>query len=160
MSDARLFHSRTPTGDAWSLCHFWSNFEVADLDFFRSAAYRSYFAALDATAGFYYERWGDAAVHSLAAALFLAPAQLHWFEDWGYRHPPFQHCPREGVGWIQGARPPDSSDGASEARQPMRKLRLRQRPRSILDPIWGSRWDGQYVAAFTEDEETTTWLRS
>ncbi|KAF2236401.1 glycosyltransferase family 15 protein [Viridothelium virens] len=98
MSDARLFHSRTPTGDAWSLCHFWSNFEVADLDFFRSAAYRSYFAALDATAGFYYERWGDAAVHSLAAALFLAPAQLHWFEDWGYRHPPFQHCPREGVG--------------------------------------------------------------
>ncbi|KAL9091049.1 MAG: hypothetical protein Q9165_004976 [Trypethelium subeluteriae] len=98
MSDARLFHSRTATGDAWSLCHFWSNFEISSLDFFRSASYRAYFAALDATAGFYYERWGDAPVHSLAAALFLAPAQLHWFEDLGYRHPPFQHCPRDGLG--------------------------------------------------------------
>ncbi|KAI9659064.1 MAG: hypothetical protein M1821_002024 [Bathelium mastoideum] len=98
MSDARLFHSRTSLGDAWNFCHFWSNFEIADLDFFRSKEYQRLFADLDAAGGFYYERWGDAPVHSLATALFLQPEQLHWFEDIGYMHPPFQHCPREGVG--------------------------------------------------------------
>jgi hypothetical protein len=38
-------------------CHFWSNFEVGRLSFFRSAAYRSFFAHLDAGTGFFYERW-------------------------------------------------------------------------------------------------------
>ncbi|KAI9692722.1 MAG: hypothetical protein M1820_009427 [Bogoriella megaspora] len=98
MSNPSLFHSRTPGGDAWNMCHMWSNFEIADLDFFRSEQYRRFFRELDATGNFYYERWGDAAVHSLAAGLFLEPWQVHWFEDIGYAHPPFQHCPKEGVG--------------------------------------------------------------
>ena len=37
-------------------CHFWSNFEVGRLSFFRSKAYRSFFAHLDAGTGFFYER--------------------------------------------------------------------------------------------------------
>ena len=95
---SRLAH-RNAVGDAWNLCHFWSNFEVADLDFFRGAEYREYFAHLDALGGFYHERWGDAPVHSLAAALMLEPQQVHYFQDVGYSHPPFQHCPvGEGVG--------------------------------------------------------------
>jgi mannosyltransferase len=101
------------TGDSWNLCHYWSNFEIADMDFFRSAKYRDFFKYLDEKEGFYLERvspiflthlatsynadmifkWGDAAVHSLAAALFLEPDQLHNFEDFGYRHPPFGVCP-------------------------------------------------------------------
>jgi hypothetical protein len=48
--------------------------------------------------GFYIERWGDAPVHSLALAMFAEPEQLHQFEDIGYSHPPFQHCPPSGVG--------------------------------------------------------------
>jgi len=47
---------RDAYGDAWSLCHFWSNFEIADMDFFRSRAYQQYFEYLDKTGGFYYER--------------------------------------------------------------------------------------------------------
>ncbi len=43
-------------GDVWNLCHYWGNFEIADMDFFRSDAYRSYFEALDTAGGFYYER--------------------------------------------------------------------------------------------------------
>ena len=88
-----LFHSRDAAGDAWNFCHFWSNFEVADLAFFRGREYRDFFAALDEGGGFYYERWGDAPVHSLAVALFLNEAQVHWFGDLGYGHPPFQNCP-------------------------------------------------------------------
>ena len=95
MSTQSLFHSRTPSGDPWSLCHFWSNFEIASLDFFRSDAYRDFVDALDRKGGFYTERWGDAPVHSLAAAMLLEPEQLHWFGDIGYVHPPLQHCPED-----------------------------------------------------------------
>ena len=56
---------------SYNLCHFWSNFEIASLDFFRSPAYDEYFQWLDSTGGFFYERWGDAPVHSLALSLFL-----------------------------------------------------------------------------------------
>lgn len=98
LSIPRLSHSRDRYGDAWSFCHFWSNFEIADMEFFRSDDYRSYFAALESAGGFYTERWGDAPVHSLALALFAKPDQVHHFEDIGYSHPPFQHCPPEGVG--------------------------------------------------------------
>lgn len=32
-------------------------------------------------------------MHSIGAALFADKGQLHWFDDIGYRHEPFQHCP-------------------------------------------------------------------
>lgn len=86
-------HSRDAAGDSWNFCHFWSNFEIANLNFFRSQEYRDFFDFLDLSGGFYHERWGDAPVHSLALALFTQPENLHYFEDIGYRHPPFQHCP-------------------------------------------------------------------
>lgn len=85
-------------GESYNLCHFWSNFEIGSLDFWRSEAYRSYFDYLDRAGGFFYERWGDAPIHSIAAALFLRPDEIHFFQDIGYRHEPFQHCPQNAVG--------------------------------------------------------------
>lgn len=79
--------------DAYNLCHFWSNFEVGDMDFWRGEVYQAYFDHLDKSGGFFYERWGDAPVHSIAAALFLNKDEIHFFEDIGYEHPPFNHCP-------------------------------------------------------------------
>ncbi|TIB81130.1 hypothetical protein E3Q22_01358 [Wallemia mellicola] len=81
-------------GKTYNHCHFWSNFEIANLNLWRSPAYRAFFDYLDKAGGFYYERWGDAPVHSIAAALFSRPDQIHFFEDIGYRHEPFQHCPQ------------------------------------------------------------------
>lgn len=43
-------------GDVWSLCHYWSNFEIADLDFFRGEQYQELFEHLDRQGGFYFER--------------------------------------------------------------------------------------------------------
>lgn len=43
-------------------------------------------------------QWGDAPVHSLAAALFLEPRQIHYFEDLGYVHDGMQHCPKNARG--------------------------------------------------------------
>jgi len=58
-------------GKTYNKCHFWSNFEIGNLDWLRSPAYIDYFSSLDQDGGFFYERWGDAPVHSIAAALML-----------------------------------------------------------------------------------------
>lgn len=78
---------------AYNLCHFWSNFEIGNLNFFRSKAYMDYFNYLNDKGGFYYERWGDAPVHSIAAALFLDKNEIFHFEDIGYNHIPFFSYP-------------------------------------------------------------------
>jgi mannosyltransferase len=38
-------------------------------------------------------QWGDAPIHSLAAGALLAPRDIHYFRDFGYRHTTIQHCP-------------------------------------------------------------------
>lgn len=75
--------------------HFlqWSNFEIGDLNWLRSQAYLDYFDILDKDGGFFYERWGDAPVHSIAAALMLKKEEIHFFNEIAYRHVPFVHCP-------------------------------------------------------------------
>lgn len=80
-------------GETYNMCHFWSNFEIADLNWLRGSAYLRYFEYLDRAGGFFYERWGDAPVHSIAAAIFLNKSEVHFFDDIGYRHNPFMHCP-------------------------------------------------------------------
>ncbi|KAH9822679.1 nucleotide-diphospho-sugar transferase [Melampsora americana] len=77
----------------YNLCHFWSNFEIGDLRFWRSQTYLDFFNHLDRQGGFYYERWGDAPIHSIAASLFLSTYQIHQWDDIAYYHPPFTHCP-------------------------------------------------------------------
>ncbi|CAO1601033.1 putative mannosyltransferase ktr4 [Xanthoria calcicola] len=79
--------------NGYSTCHFWSNFEIADMEFFRSRAYEDYFNHLDRAGGFFYERWGDAPVHSIALGLFEDKSKIHWFRDIGYQHIPYFNCP-------------------------------------------------------------------
>ncbi|RPA85769.1 nucleotide-diphospho-sugar transferase, partial [Ascobolus immersus RN42] len=67
--------------------------EVGDLNFFRSDTYRAYFRHLDKNGGFFYERWGDAPVHTLAVALFLPKKDVHFFRDIGYQHGINMQCP-------------------------------------------------------------------
>jgi alpha 1,2-mannosyltransferase len=89
-------------GQEYNLCHFWSNFEIADMDFWRGEAYTKFFEFLDSKGGFYYERWGDAPVHSIAAALFLPKERIHFFDEVGYEHNPYSHCPRGDKAWERG----------------------------------------------------------
>ncbi|KAJ2869398.1 alpha-1,2-mannosyltransferase ktr1 [Coemansia erecta] len=80
-------------GKSYNGCHFWSNFEIGALSLFRSPEYLAFFEHLDRAGGFFYERWGDAPVHSIAAALLLKKEELHWFKDIGYYHNPWHNCP-------------------------------------------------------------------
>lgn len=83
----------THKAHGYSTCHFWSNFEIADMGFWRSEAYEAYFNHLDRAGGFFYERWGDAPVHTIALGLFEDKSKIHWFKDIGYQHIPFFNCP-------------------------------------------------------------------
>ncbi|KAI8067909.1 glycolipid 2-alpha-mannosyltransferase-domain-containing protein [Gongronella butleri] len=83
--------------DEYNLCHYWSNFEIASLKLWRDPMYQAYFDYLDETGNFFYERWGDAIVHSLAAGMFLNKSQVHFFDDIGYQHDNFAHCTDDGV---------------------------------------------------------------
>ncbi|MCJ1315921.1 hypothetical protein MMC15_001241 [Xylographa vitiligo] len=75
-SERRPAHNKKANG--YSTCHFWSNFEIADMQVWRSRAYEDYFNHLDRAGGFFYERWGDAPVHSIALGLFEDKSKIHW----------------------------------------------------------------------------------
>jgi alpha 1,2-mannosyltransferase len=88
-------------GRTYNMCHFWTNFEIVDLNFLRSEAYSTFFRFLDTANGFFYERWGDAPVRSIAASLFLSKTQIHHFDDIGYFHNPNHNCPIDNEIWTK-----------------------------------------------------------
>lgn len=106
-SEKRPQHNAIAGG--YSTCHFWSNFEIGDMDFWRSKEYQDYFEYLDRSGGFFYERWGDAPVHSIGLGLFLDKTKIHWFKDIGYRHIPYFNCPNSPK--CKGCTPGLFSDG-------------------------------------------------
>ena len=74
-------------------CHFWNNFEIGSFKLFRNEIYLSYFDYLDKAGGFYYERWGDAPVHTYFLSLMLHKHQIVRFENIGYGHGSFYTFP-------------------------------------------------------------------
>lgn len=91
LNPSRPGHNKAAGG--YSTCHFWSNFEIGSVKFFRDEAYAQWFEFLDKQGGFFYERWGDAPVHSVGAGIFANQSQIHWFKDIGYYHFPYYNCP-------------------------------------------------------------------
>ncbi|ODA78392.1 hypothetical protein RJ55_05773 [Drechmeria coniospora] len=115
LTDDKRRPAHNMNAQGYSTCHFWSNFEVADLNFWRSPVYEEYFNHLDRAGGFFYERWGDAPVHSIALGLWEDASKIHWFRDIGYQHIPFFNCPNspkckgcvtgrftDGEAWLHG----------------------------------------------------------
>jgi alpha 1,2-mannosyltransferase len=90
--DADLDWLLDSTG-TYNNCQFFSNFEIGSLDFFRGEANEAYFQHLDTRGGFYYERFGDAPIHTLSTSLFLPKSQQWFFRDIGYQHDTARHCP-------------------------------------------------------------------
>lgn len=85
-------------GGKYNNCQFFSNFEIGSLNFWRGEANEAYFNWLDKAGGFYYERFGDAPVHTLSVAMFIPKSEIWFFRDIGYQHGINHHCPphREG----------------------------------------------------------------
>lgn len=78
LTDNKQRPEHTKKANGYSTCHFWSNFEIGDLSFWRSKEYEDYFNHLDKAGGFFYERWGDAPVHSIGLGLFADKSKIHW----------------------------------------------------------------------------------
>lgn len=80
-------------GTTYNMCHFWSNFEIGDMDFYRLEPYMKFFDLIDKEGGIYYSRWGDAPIHSMAVSLLLSKDELLFLENTGYYHKPNGDCP-------------------------------------------------------------------
>ncbi|KAE9377218.1 glycosyltransferase family 15 protein [Stipitochalara longipes BDJ] len=81
------------SGNEYNNCQFFSNFEIGSLNFWRGEANEAYFNWLDKAGGFYYERFGDAPVHTLSVAMFAPKSEIWFFRDIGYQHDINHHCP-------------------------------------------------------------------
>ncbi|KAI9831347.1 MAG: hypothetical protein M1819_005121 [Sarea resinae] len=58
----------TMEGEKYNMCHFWSNFEIAKLDWFRSKEYEEFFNMMDRSGGFWMER--------VSAAIWSCPDKI------------------------------------------------------------------------------------
>ena len=58
-------------GESYNMCHFWSNFEIARLDWFRSKEYEEFFDIMDKSGGFWTERVRIS--QRLLSLMFLSP---------------------------------------------------------------------------------------
>lgn len=95
-SDLRwLLISGSP--EEYNNCQFFSNFEIGSLNFWRSEPAEKYFQWLDMGGGFYYERFGDAPVHTLSVAMFIPKSEIWFFRDIGYQHDINYHCPPQST---------------------------------------------------------------
>lgn len=56
-------------GEKYNMCHFWSNFEIARLSWFRSKEYEDFFQMMDRSGGFWMER---VSFDSLTSALLFS----------------------------------------------------------------------------------------
>lgn len=101
-------------GFTYNMCHFWSNFEIGDMEFFRLEAYSKYFDHIDRAGGFYYSRWGDAPIHTIGVSMLLPKDSLLFLQNTGYYHKPNGDCPHDD--------------------------RLRRKKRCICDPKEDSTW--------------------
>ncbi|KAG9875488.1 glycosyl transferase, partial [Aureobasidium melanogenum] len=115
-------------GETYNMCHFWSNFEIARLDWFRSKEYEDFFQMMDRSGGFWMERWGDAPIHSLAAGVLLSPSQIHYFRDIGYRHTTIAHCPA-------------NAKARQEPRQPYLEMTTTDEKKRIEEDAYWEEWD-------------------
>ncbi|KAG9230554.1 glycosyltransferase family 15 protein [Amylocarpus encephaloides] len=88
-------------GAQYNYCQFFSNFEIGSLNFWRGKANEAYFEALDEAGGFYYERLGDAPVHTLSVSMFVPKSEIWFFRDIGYQHDINAHCPQHVEGTCQ-----------------------------------------------------------
>lgn len=78
----RFFGEPTEGWKGYNLCHFWSNFEIADMNLWRNPVYQKYFDYLDSTGNFYYERWGDVSIMGYTYLLLSIVFVLDQWKKW------------------------------------------------------------------------------
>jgi len=65
---------------------YYNNFEVSDLELWRSPEYVRFIDYIDRLGGIYYTRWGDAPIKTIAVTMFMSQNETHHFKDISYSH--------------------------------------------------------------------------
>ncbi|ODV84863.1 glycosyltransferase family 15 protein, partial [[Candida] arabinofermentans NRRL YB-2248] len=65
-------------------CNFDSNFEIVNLEFYKSKEYKQLYDFMDDTNGFFYERWTDYSIKTLAISTFVPKDKIFWLDSTGY----------------------------------------------------------------------------
>ncbi|RCH83058.1 hypothetical protein CU097_002976 [Rhizopus azygosporus] len=92
-SDDSVFSWLMNNNNEYNYCQISTSFEIVNLSFLRSEEYRTLFYYLDLVGGFFYERWTDSAVRTIATALFLNRQDIHFFNDVAFTFNDKAHCP-------------------------------------------------------------------
>lgn len=70
---------------------FYTNFEILDLQWFKSNEYQSFYNYLDATGGIYMHRWGDHIIRYIALNSLESKDKFLFFKDIVYQHGEIYH---------------------------------------------------------------------
>jgi hypothetical protein len=65
---------------------FYTNFEIAQLDFWRSPDFARFWEFINTERGIYLNRWGDAPLHFIALSLMVEEERIARLDGIGYRH--------------------------------------------------------------------------
>jgi mannosyltransferase len=76
---------KIPIDDIKKYNMFYTNFEIAKFDWFKSSDYKEYFSFIDKENGIYKYRWGDAIIKYLGIEMFLEDNRKYKF-DIPYKH--------------------------------------------------------------------------
>ncbi|GME70456.1 unnamed protein product [Ambrosiozyma monospora] len=76
--------SKKPIDAYFNLCRYWTESEIVDLSFLQSDSYTQFFNYLDQTGNFFYERWSDGIVRTVAVSFMLGADQIQYFDNTGY----------------------------------------------------------------------------
>jgi len=70
----------------WNLEVYYTNFEIVDMDFYRSTNYQDYFNYLDSTGNIFYKRWGDHCIRWLGSTMFMPSEKVWCIKEFSYQH--------------------------------------------------------------------------
>ena len=68
-------------GEKYNMCHFWSNFEIARLSWFRSQEYEDFFQMMDRSGGFWMERVFSFSLRTVIGLTYFSGV-THQFTPW------------------------------------------------------------------------------
>ena len=74
----------TGTSD-YNRCQYVSNFQIVNINFFKSKPFIELFKRLDKEGGFYYHGWSASSVTTLAINLLLKRDQIYFFDNVGFQ---------------------------------------------------------------------------
>jgi hypothetical protein len=85
--------------ESFNGCHFRSELEIGDLQFFRGEKYQRLATFLDSKHGIYYEAWDDSTVRTLGVTLLQSRERLQFLSNLGYNDQEskrnLKQCPME-----------------------------------------------------------------